>query len=337
MLILIFVDIKQKRKLYPHDTESSSLNHNKYMNNISFIKVPIPLLRHLITDRDVITEIRAMGIMTSANSLEIDSEKVLKKFVYEIYNGFDWLPYDLQDYYDLMDFPYSGFYRGFTGDKEPLFTCELELEYLTSFCDEHPDFLKAVTEWYRIHQMSKLLGCCYSDVNEIIKLSKGCQSKYDLNNAPDSALNWKVMTNITNDIKSSTADERAALAMYLGILSILGNKEYVVTTSDMIKCRMFGAKNQEELQDLLNDESFKKTYDHFTSKRRYEKYRDNVLNDFGIVKVTLKRKLYLSVRKKTEKSLIDAIIADEAKKDNRTERKKREKDAIDYYYSCKKG
>jgi len=51
---------------------------------------------------------------------------------------------------------------------------------------------------------------------------------------------------------SKTDHEKALFVMYAGIRSIIGNKNSAETTGSMIKCRMFGAKNQHELESIIN-------------------------------------------------------------------------------------
>ena len=54
---------------------------------------------------------------------------------------------------------------------------------------------------------------------------------------------------------TKTDYEKALFAMYAGIRSIIGNKDFAETSGSMIKCRMLGAKNQSELELILSEKN----------------------------------------------------------------------------------
>lgn len=116
-------------------------------------------------------------------------------------------------------------------------------------------------------------------------------------------VNLKIIQNLLLTHESYMGDVakqreyRARIAMWLGCASIIGSSTFKATTSDMIKCRMFGAINDDELHELLaNDETLSETYDFFTTRRRYDK----LLSDLQISKLLgecpWKRRTYISLR-----------------------------------------
>ena len=128
-------------------------------------------------------------------------------------------------------------------------------------------------------------------------------------------VNLKIMNNILLNHESYAGDEakqreyRARIAMYLGCASIIGSSVFKATTSDMIKCRMFGALNNDELQAMLaNDETLSKTYDFFTTRRRYDK----LLSDLQLSKLLgecpWKRRTFISLRIPDSEKLQKTVI-----------------------------
>lgn len=116
-------------------------------------------------------------------------------------------------------------------------------------------------------------------------------------------VNLKIIQNLLLTHESYMGDDakqreyRARIAMWLGCASIIGSSTFKATTSDMIKCRMFGAINDDELQELLaNEEKLSETYNFFTTRRRYDK----LLSDLQLSKLLgecpWKRRTYISLR-----------------------------------------
>lgn len=128
-------------------------------------------------------------------------------------------------------------------------------------------------------------------------------------------VNLKIMQNLLINHESYAGDEvkqreyRARVAMYLGCASIVGSSVFKATTSDMIKCRMFGAINQDELQELIAREDVREeTYDFFTTRRRYDK----LLSDLQLSKLVgecpWKRRTFISLRMPDSEKLQQTVI-----------------------------
>ena len=123
--------------------------------------------------------------------------------------------------------------------------------------------------------------------------------------------------------------------MYMGILSIIGNKEFAQTTLSMIKCRMFGARNTEELNVLLKDKSLKKAYEKYTTKYRYNKLLNIIQDRNMITEIALHRRTYVSAKLKNADALIDAILAKEKEVKQKKLRDEAKKKALRRYHLAK--
>ncbi len=137
----------------------------------------------------------------------------------------------LQEYEDMEDFPYDEDLNGFChGQFDP----KPEIKYLSDYSQYNPHFYDLVIEWYSIRQVYKMLDLNTRTIPVNISAINSYQRTYNLNNCPFILLNAKVMQNLYNRKEYIKADERALWAMYMGILSIIGNKEFAQTTSSMI-------------------------------------------------------------------------------------------------------
>ncbi len=157
--------------------------------------------------------------------------------------------------------------------------------------------------------------------------------RYDLGKCSFVLLNGEVMSNLYKLKDTMTADDRAMWAMYMGISSIIGDKDFAQTTSEMIKCRMFGAINQKELELLLKDETLKRVYDKYTTKRQYNKLL-NIIQDRNMVtEIGLNRRTYVSTKMENVDELVDAISAKRIDLERKRVRDEEKANARKKYYS----
>jgi hypothetical protein len=77
--------------------------------------------------------------------------------------------------------------------------------------------------------------------------------------------------------KCRTEKDRVRVAMLLSISSIVGAKRFAATTKKHIIYRMFGAKNDSELQNNLCDQSLRACYEKYTTRKVFDKLRDELL------------------------------------------------------------
>jgi len=231
-------------------------------------------------------------------------------------------------------FPYDEDYNGFDNEN---FAPELEIEYLNDYSKENPSFYDLVLEWYRVRQVFYMLNLKTNTVKYTLSTVEKYKMRYDLNKCSFVLLNGEVMSNLYKLKDTMTADDRAMWAMYMGISSIIGDKDFAQTTSEMIKCRMFGAINQEELELLLKDETLKRVYDKYTTKRQYNKLL-NIIQDRNMVtEIGLNRRTYVSTKMKNVNELVDAISAKRIDSERKRVRDEEKANARKKYYSLFQG
>lgn len=270
------------------------------MSDNPFILIPLPILRDLIVDKATIENIFNFGIYFTAKKIIVSDYDARREFSYCIRKSPEEISDKLRERYYEIYFPYSA------NSKLDLEHVK-EMKQVKAFCDWNPDFHDSLREWSKVRIVHKTLQLDTKNVEHIIQQVESCSQNYDFNNCPLILVNAKVMMNLYEKRNNMKSDTRAMWAMYFGILSIIGKKEYAQTTSSMIKCRMFGAKNKEELNSLLRNPALKKAYDRYTSKYQYHKLL-NIIQDRNLItEIGLNRRTYVSYKLKSIDELVDAI------------------------------
>lgn len=289
------------------------------------------MLMGLIYEKEVINDMYDMGIFCTSRKINITECNAFKDFVYCIYRAIEELPDNLVREYNKMDeFPYDYDYNGF-GNQD--FIPELEIEYLSDYCERNQAFYDFVLEWYRVRQTFTMLGLNTDTVKNTLNTVDKYRRLYDFDKCSFILLNAEVMNNLYEARDTMKSDERAIWAMYMGISSIIGDKDFAQTTSDMIKCRMFGAVNQNELETLLKNKALKKVYDKYTTKHQYNKLLNIIQDRNMITEIGLNRRTYVSTKLKNVDELVDAISLKEIECKRKKQRNENKMKARERYYS----
>lgn len=163
-----------------------------------------------------------------------------------------------------------------------------------------------IEEFHRLRQVKDVLGITF-DISSVAKTYKEYYAVYNgFHNQPLVSISQKMMFDFYKNTK--TDYEKALFAMYAGIRSIIGNKDFAETTGGMIKCRMFGAKNQAELELILSDRKVKSAYKQYTTDYHYKKMlKELVVRGFLQSEIGYNKRTYVSC-KLDMKDLEDAIV-----------------------------
>ena len=194
-------------------------------------------------------------------------------------------------------------YNGFSSYE---FIPDTEIESIYEYCKEHQELKNEIEEFHRLRQVKDVLGITF-DISSVAKTYKTYHAAYNgFHNQPLISISQKMMFDFYKNTK--TDYEKALFAMYAGIRSIIGNKDFAETTGSMIKCRMFGAKNQAELDFILSDKKVKSTYKQYTTDYHYKKMlKELVVRGFLQSEIGYNKRTYVSC-KLDMKGLEDAIV-----------------------------
>lgn len=225
------------------------------------------MLRLLYTDSSALDKIIYYGTYRASLSIKQTSERAYAQLLYMAARHPHHVPDDLfqivEDYFDGDD----------PCDRlgECMNARDIDDDILTefiSFCEDYDE--DSIIEWYRVYLAQEVLGVELGEIPYAIRighqyadLSKG--------NIPVSCSKSMVF-HFRDSIR--TEYDRVKCAMYLAIRSLAGNS-VAITTSKAIQWRMMGAKNEEELKQVLRDKKLKTIYDKWSTKRQYR----NILND----------------------------------------------------------
>ena len=255
-----------------------------------------------------------LGLYIRSTKFGSDWGNASEQFVYALYRERDSLGDLEQKWWKKLDdegFDYDIQYYGFRGGPDKRFNPDQECEAMDKLAEREPEFREDVLAWHNMY-------LCFEQVdlqlNGAIRatIRHGQQLMGDHDNykgEPLIALDWDLFWNIFKKRETLSEEQRAHWAMYMGMLSIIGQKPLACTTSDAIKCRMFGAKNQAALDQLLTDEATRQLYDHWTSRRRYERLLSEVEYTFHVKSQGMSRHTYLSYRYADNAKFLEAIIA----------------------------
>ncbi len=268
-----------------------------------FVLIPLPLVRELFMPKGCADDIVGFGIYEAAKAI-YKGEKLdnlgngfLKDLFYCYYRDKDALPHSLilmieelaEKEFLTLDVDYNGF------DGYGTFNPEEEIGGIVNYLNEDEEFYQshhypnvpnslsftieeftcAALEWCQIHAVLKRFKL-KGRVSYIIP----CHSSFlnrDYRGCPICAIGVSFLLSYLNNAHSEY--DRMKLALLMGISSIIGMKrKWTATTKEMILCRMFGSKDKKELDRLLlSNKKAKEVYDKYSTRRRFERLRDDLL------------------------------------------------------------
>ena len=276
------------------------------MDNFKYIIFPLPIIQEIFKKpKTGFSDIFDVGIYRVSQTLQINERSALKQLMYCYYRG--GLTESLQKkLYNLKKteiFDSDEDYNSFRGYE---FIPNTEIESIYEYCREHQELKDEIEEFHRLRQIKDVLGITF-DISTIASTYKTYYTDYlGFKNQPLVSIKKEMMFDFYENPK--TEYEKALFAMYAGIRSIIGNKNFAETTGNMIKCRMFGAKNQAELEFILNDKKVKSAYKQYTTDYHYKKMlKDLVLQGFLMSEIGYNKRTYVSC-KLDLKGLEDAIV-----------------------------
>lgn len=276
------------------------------MDNFKYILFPLPLIQEIFKKpKTGFCDIFSVGIYRVSQTLRINERNALKQVMYCYYRG--GLTHGLKVQLDRLEgngvFYSDEDYNGFSDYR---FIPDTEIESIYEYCEEHKDLKNEIEEFHRLRQVKEVLDLRF-DISSIAQTYRKYHTAYDgFHDQPLVSISQKMIFDFYKNQK--TDYEKALFAMYAGIRSIIGNKDFAETTGSMIKCRMFGAKNQPELGLILKDKKIKAAYDQYTTDYHYKKMlKDLVARGFLMSEIGYNKRTYVSC-KLDMKGLEDAIV-----------------------------
>lgn len=262
---------------------------------------PLPLVQKVLTDGNGLSDVFKYGIYRVAMFQQTDEENAYRQVIYCYFNIesdkvddlTDYLRNTLDDIEDIVDEDY----RGFNGNGKNFEPDEM-IGKLTDYGNKHKEFRDAVIEFHKLRQAKDTLNMRYN-IEDVANV----YHKYGkMEGEPLVSVKTDIMFSYYNMRNSKKEYDMVLLAMYMGIKSIVGNKNFAATTAEMIKCRMVGVKSLSMLQETLkNNKTVKYFYDTYSTRRKYYKMmRDLEKRGFIQSCVSCNRRTYISCKLPTE-------------------------------------
>ncbi|WP_106832240.1 hypothetical protein [Parabacteroides pacaensis] len=276
------------------------------MESFKYILFPLPLIQEIFKKpKNGFSDIFDIGIYRVSQTLQINEYNALKQVLYCYYRG--GLTKSLEKKFHQLEFD-EVFFRDddYNGFNDYEFVPDEAIESIYEYCKENPDFQKEIEEFHRLRQVKDVLEITFN-ISSIINTYKTYNIAYNgFNNQPLVSIKKDMMFDFYKN--SKTDYEKALFAMYAGIRSIIGNKDFAETTGSMIKCRMFGAKNQDELEFILKDKKVTTAYKRYTTDYHYKKMlKELVARGFLMSEIGYNKRTFVSC-KLDMKGLEDAIV-----------------------------
>ena len=268
-----------------------------------YLVCPLPLIADLIVDPDALDRILDYGIYYSAMSKTTTFNKAASALIYCYGHRRDCVTQNLLDLFNnsnrLKDL--VSWVNAPDTALAPVI-CELREVFVEEWQVAEPDCL---FEWFRVYTTLQELNIKASYTSTLISKIPKIQQQQKLRNElldvkgqPTFLVNAQILWDLYEQRGQLSDEARAEWAMYFGIMSLLGTKNYVATTSAMIQARMCGAKTvkvQEQLLKRMN-KADRERYTRWFTRRHYERLIENMQLNHKVQEYGANRKTYLSVK-----------------------------------------
>lgn len=269
----------------------------------SFLLIPLILIQGMISSPEILEDMLAAGLYLLAKKRHPDPGNYIWHFSK-----------------DFLDCPHlvADLVAKWRDELEELSkhiyfpsTRWLDEDDLKRYIKTHPALGEDIRDFYSMYQtLSEMSGnydIPYWKMAERGRFLYLQHNKFE--DEPFFAVGWSNFMKLYLARNRSTEEYRAQQAMYFGMLSIIGTKPMAATSSDAIKSRMFGAKNKDVLELILSDPETRKSYDYWTTRRRYEHLLCQVEEWHKVMSQGYGRSTYISFSYDTNTRFVNAILA----------------------------
>lgn len=187
-------------------------------------------------------------------------------------------------------------YNGFSGDGRE-FAPDTGIDEFMEAGENNADFKETCIEYWQVHQAMSVLRINGS-LDGIISSARKTQKKVD-----EWEKKWGKDVTVMMSIammfeyykKPKSEYEIDLLKAFLGIKSILGNKQLVGTTKDYVLLRMTGARKKDLLPDLLGKPGIKQLHNKYSRRYQTDKLLSELVSrGFITGKLAFNRRIYVS-------------------------------------------
>lgn len=296
---------------------SEMLQNNKMTER--FILIPLGALRLLFLHPDTWLNLFYMGVLFSAMRRVADPYIVKDFFA----NDFDMvkslLSKRMARHAEILDKEYY-----------PRF--ESRYQAVCAYEKAEESFAADLTRFYQVYSFLEYV-CLNMDLLPVILNYADSDRSYDrYKDDPFSIISLGMATKLVNVRCKMSEDDRAALALHLGICSKIGYKTYAETTAIELKCRMFGCTTAKQLDEVLAGSlELAECYKKYATRRHYEHLMSIVMERYNLREFGARRRTYVSYKFMSDQRFIQVVAKDKKAADG-GRRKKAQKELVEKYF-----
>jgi len=302
-------------------------------NEYKYLQFPLCLIKETYKNVDHgLNLIIRFGIMHYALKIKYNLQDVAVQLMYYYYRKQDVLQKDIfkrlesaADRGDLItDQDYNGFIQG---KFEPL-----EGSGIMELLEANPKLKEGAILNYQLHIATSKghLNFGIKNNDEIIQSyneAKKIKENFEDNFGPDSMPSVK--TNILLDLRKNT-NNIDILRAYIGILSLIGQRNFISTSKPVILSRMIGAKSKDAYTFFSDDPMIQPTIKKYSHRYWMDKLLDTLAQRKFIMCLARKHERKLFVSRYMEPMQLAELLKS---RQDKHELKKKQKEALQHLYS----
>lgn len=258
-----------------------------------YINVPLILIRDVhLNYEEAMDSILSYGIVNSVLKWNIKIRDAARQVVYDYFHKK--ATSEIKSYMDRFiksgKFEYDDNYNGFDciGDPDPEQIVKIE-----ALMEDYPEFVKSAiinAQLHGIDQFFNINGQSKEVMLNAYNRIKGKISEHINTFGLDPHPGLEI--NLYFDFKTQPP-EPELFTTYMAIRSFQGKKKYVGISKNAVLMRMFGAKNEEALENILRTKALKEKYDKYARSEKAKTYHMNQLFDKLLDRGLLRSKIFM--------------------------------------------
>ncbi len=219
-----------------------------------YFQFPLCLLSETYKDRA-----KGFGLMVSyglvhfAKSQNYNEPDVARQVVYDYYRNRDMMPDSLFNALERAEegdnFTWDDDYSGFNSDGQ--FTAEENISEVLRIMEADAGFKADAIQHYQLHQAGDFLKVSIVSNKVTLKRyreAKAIQEAYEAKFGPDAMASVK--TSMLFEFRDNPKQDMDLFRAYLGIISMIGYRNFISTNKPAILSRMIGAKSKAAFEHL---------------------------------------------------------------------------------------
>jgi hypothetical protein len=293
-----------------------------------YFQFPLCLLLETYKDR-----VRGLNLMSSygivhfAKSQNCNERDAARQLVYDYYRNRDKMPEGLFDALELAEregrFTWDDDYNGFNSDGQ--FTAEENTDEVMKIMEAQADFKTGTIQNYQLHQTAEFLHIDIGSIGNTLKRyneARAIQGAYEARFGPDAMTSVK--PSILFDFRDNPKQDIDLFRAYLGIISMIGYRNFISTNKPAMLSRMIGAKSKAAFIQLSKNKEVQTVLKKYSKRYNMDKLLLTLAEQKFIMFLSKKQTSVIYVSRYMEPKELAELVKQSR---NRNDLKKKMKDA----------